>query len=63
MNITIDFSKAWSEKEKNFFTQWIKNIELTIEHCMQVEEHVPTPSDFEMVDLSQDDIDALLKQL
>ena len=63
LNITIDFSKAWSEKEKNFFTQWIKNIELTIEHCMQVEEHVPTPSDFEMVDLSQDDIDALLKQL
>lgn len=63
LHITIAYSQEWRKQGEKFFTHWIKTLELIIEHCMKTEERVLTPSDFEMVDLSQDDIDELLKQL
>ena len=63
LHISFTFSKVWSLQGEAFFTHLIKTLELIIEHCIKAKERVLTPSDFKMVDLSQDDINMLLKQL
>ncbi len=63
LRMTIAFSQACSEQKDIIFSYLINTLEIIIKHCLQTKELVLTPSDFNMVDLRQDDINSIVQQL
>jgi amino acid adenylation domain-containing protein/non-ribosomal peptide synthase protein (TIGR01720 family) len=63
LHVVASFHPEWNRKGPEIFSRCLKQLELIIMHCMKTKERIYTPSDYELVDLRQEELDALLNEL
>ncbi|KWX72340.1 thioester reductase [Paenibacillus jilunlii] len=59
LRLTYSRSKFLDMTMERFQLHWIRNLKLVIEHCSNTERKEYTPSDFDTVDISQEELDSL----
>ena len=63
-NININFDKKEFDLShiKNFTDSFEKELKKILEQCVGVNERIFTPTDFDSVDLTQEELDSLLQE-
>ncbi|MNI78749.1 Plipastatin synthase subunit B [compost metagenome] len=59
LRLTYSRNKFLDMTMERFQTHWIRNLKLVLEHCSNTERKEYTPSDFDTVDISQEELDSL----
>lgn len=59
LNLTYSRNKFLDTTMERLQTFWIRNLKMVIEHCSNTERKEYTPSDFDTVDISQEELDSL----
>lgn len=63
LHVTATFYPIWNKKGKKTLYCWFEQLEFIIAHCIEIKERIYTPSDFELVELSRDELDVLTNEL
>jgi len=63
LHVSATFYSTWSKKQSTILSCWLEQLKFIIAHCTEVKERVYTPSDFELVKLSREELDELMNEI